>query len=83
MVLTKLRVIAALAIVVPGSIKAQEVSSPRPRLITHDELQKRLSDPKLRLLDARTKEVYDQGHSRVLSGSMPRPRRPWPRDRGD
>jgi len=62
MVLTKLRVIAALALVVPISMKAQEPSSPRPRLVTHEELQKRLSDPKLRLLDARTKAEYDEGH---------------------
>jgi thiosulfate/3-mercaptopyruvate sulfurtransferase len=60
--LTKLRVIAVVVLVIPVAIKAQEASSPRPQLITHDELQKRLSDPKLRLLDARTKAEYDQSH---------------------
>jgi thiosulfate/3-mercaptopyruvate sulfurtransferase len=62
MALTKIRVIAALALIVPISMKAQEASAPHPQLITHDELQKRLADPKLRLLDSRRKEDYDRAH---------------------
>jgi len=33
-----------------------------PALLEHDALQKRLSEPKLRLLDPRPKAEYDQGH---------------------
>lgn len=40
----------------------EAASSPHPPLVGHDALQERLRDPDLRLLDARTKAEYDQGH---------------------
>jgi thiosulfate/3-mercaptopyruvate sulfurtransferase len=40
--------------------KAQLVEA--PPLISHDDLQKRLSDSNLRLLDARPRADYDKGH---------------------
>ena len=41
---------------------AQEHAPNAPPLISHDELQKRLSDTKLRLVDSRPKADYDKGH---------------------
>jgi thiosulfate/3-mercaptopyruvate sulfurtransferase len=34
----------------------------RPVLLSHDELQKRLSDPSLRVVDVRSKADYERGH---------------------
>jgi thiosulfate/3-mercaptopyruvate sulfurtransferase len=42
----------------PGSAADENMA----RLVTFDELQKRLGDPELRLLDVRPKAEYDQGH---------------------
>ncbi len=36
--------------------------SERPVLLSHDELQKRLSDPSLRVVDIRSKADYEKGH---------------------
>jgi thiosulfate/3-mercaptopyruvate sulfurtransferase len=36
--------------------------SERPALLSHDELQKRLSDPSLRVVDVRSKADYEKGH---------------------
>ncbi len=37
-------------------------TSERPVLLSHDELQKRLSDPSLRVVDVRSKADYAKGH---------------------
>ncbi len=59
-----LRAHAIVGLVLTGAILARgdEASSPRPSLVSHDALQKRLADVNLRLLDARTRAEYDQGH---------------------
>lgn len=64
------RLLLALAIctapLVSGPTRAQSPearSRPTPPvLLSHDELQRRLSDPGLRLLDARPRAEYDKGH---------------------
>jgi thiosulfate/3-mercaptopyruvate sulfurtransferase len=43
----------------PAADEKQHQGSP---LITHEQLQERLHDPKLRLLDARPRPEYDQSH---------------------
>jgi thiosulfate/3-mercaptopyruvate sulfurtransferase len=42
--------------------RSDEASSTRPILVSHDALRKRLFDSNVRLLDARTRVEYDQGH---------------------
>ena len=41
---------------------ARDESPLRPLLASHEAVQRRLDDPNLRLLDARSKVEYDQGH---------------------
>ena len=61
--MTMMRAIRAIAILVLAfSAGAAEPSAKVPGLLSHDELQKRLSDPALRLLDARPRADYDKGH---------------------
>jgi thiosulfate/3-mercaptopyruvate sulfurtransferase len=58
----------ALALALPGlSVAAEPAEKTRqqveaPPLISHDDLQRRLSDPNLRLIDARPRAEYDKGH---------------------
>jgi thiosulfate/3-mercaptopyruvate sulfurtransferase len=42
-------------------VQPPETGSPPP-LVAHEELQKRLADPALRLIDARSRADYDGGH---------------------
>jgi thiosulfate/3-mercaptopyruvate sulfurtransferase len=56
------RGLAVLILFSPLLVHGEEASSPRPPLVTHNTLQKQLGDSNLRLLDARTKAEYDQGH---------------------
>jgi thiosulfate/3-mercaptopyruvate sulfurtransferase len=51
-----------LALTIPPLVGGGEPAGKAPILVTHDELQKRLGDAKLRLLDARPKADYDKGH---------------------
>ena len=44
------------------AVSADEKHHEGAPLITHEKLQERLNDPKLRLLDARPRSEYDQGH---------------------
>jgi thiosulfate/3-mercaptopyruvate sulfurtransferase len=53
-------VVLAAALVAPGT-GVSAVESPA-RLVTFDELQRRLGEPHLRLLDARPRGEYDKGH---------------------
>src|SRR5580658_1789383 len=55
---------AALSLAVPVLAHAAEPENTPagPPLIAHEALQKRLNDPNLRLLDARPRAEYDQGH---------------------
>jgi thiosulfate/3-mercaptopyruvate sulfurtransferase len=48
-----------LAVVAP---RASAADGNLARLVTFDELQKRLGEPEFRILDARPKADYDQGH---------------------
>lgn len=56
--------VLALALPAPGRAAGDDrAGKPQvPPLLSHDELQKRLDDPRLRLLDARPRAEYDQGH---------------------
>ncbi len=47
---------------IPLPAGADEPQPEGPPLLSHDELEKRLSDPALRLLDARPKPQYEKGH---------------------
>jgi thiosulfate/3-mercaptopyruvate sulfurtransferase len=51
---------AALTLALPVLARAAEPDA--PPLIAHDDLQKRLNDPELRLLDVRPRAEYDRGH---------------------
>jgi thiosulfate/3-mercaptopyruvate sulfurtransferase len=51
---------AALALALPVLARAGEPDA--PPLIAQDELQKRLGDPELRLLDVRPRAEYNRGH---------------------
>ena len=61
---TKLAIgaIATLTLVFLTVAGAAEPSAKVPPLLSHDELQNRLSEPTLRLLDARPRAAYDAGH---------------------
>ncbi len=54
--------VAFVSAAVVAAAGAAEPSTKIPPLISHDELQNRLSDPALRLLDARPKADYEKGH---------------------
>jgi thiosulfate/3-mercaptopyruvate sulfurtransferase len=47
---------------VAAAVAVPPAEAPRALLVAFDELQKRLDDPTLRLLDARPKADYDRGH---------------------
>jgi thiosulfate/3-mercaptopyruvate sulfurtransferase len=53
---------AALALAIAPAVIAGEPAGKVPRLLSHDELQKRLGDANIRLLDARAKADFDKGH---------------------
>jgi thiosulfate/3-mercaptopyruvate sulfurtransferase len=53
---------AILILALPVLGWGKDADSLRPILVSHDALQERLSDPNLRLLDARTKAEYERGH---------------------
>jgi thiosulfate/3-mercaptopyruvate sulfurtransferase len=53
---------SVLTAVVAAALAAPPAESPRALLVSFDDLQKRLDDPDLRLLDARSKADYDKGH---------------------
>jgi thiosulfate/3-mercaptopyruvate sulfurtransferase len=53
--------LALVATAACGTSPAMEAKT-LPPLVEHDELQKRLDAPDLRLIDARTRAEYDQGH---------------------
>jgi len=48
--------------VLAGAEEPKGQPQPLPPLVSVDDLQKRLGDPKLRLLDARPRADYDKGH---------------------
>jgi thiosulfate/3-mercaptopyruvate sulfurtransferase len=50
--------VLATALMAPGASPAEA----RARLVSFDDLQRRLGDPGLRLLDARPREAYERGH---------------------
>ena len=54
--------VAAVVLAISPMVIGEEPSGHTPPLISHEELQKRLGDTKLRLLDARSKADYDKGH---------------------
>lgn len=64
------RWVATLALAFPAFSAAAEPEKPKqaanapnpPRLISQENLEKRLNDPTIRLLDARSKADYDKGH---------------------
>jgi thiosulfate/3-mercaptopyruvate sulfurtransferase len=56
----KLAILALLA--TPVAVSASDNSREGPPLISFEVLQKQLNDPRVRLLDARPKADYDQGH---------------------
>jgi thiosulfate/3-mercaptopyruvate sulfurtransferase len=58
---TMIRGFVLLILAFPAVGWARDAES-QPPLVTHDALQKRLSDPNLRILDARTSSEYDKGH---------------------
>ena len=43
-------------------MRAFAATDSQARLVTHDELEKRLGDGELRILDTRPKADYDKGH---------------------
>ena len=49
------------ATVAPGAGRDDKAAE-RPLLISHEDLKARLDDPKVRILDARPRADYDQGH---------------------
>lgn len=53
---------AILILVFPMMSRSQDADVPRPALVAHDALEKRLEDPNLRLLDARSKDDYEKEH---------------------
>ena len=53
---------AILIIAFPGMGLSRDADVPRPALVSHEDLHKRLGDPNLRLLDARSKADYAKGH---------------------
>ena len=59
-----IRWMAVLTLALPVLTRASEpAANPQaPPLLSHDALQKRLSDPALRLLDARPRADYERGH---------------------
>jgi thiosulfate/3-mercaptopyruvate sulfurtransferase len=57
---TSLILVAAVGL--PDELDSPQVESQPARLVTFDELQKRLGEPGLRLLDARPRADYDKGH---------------------
>jgi thiosulfate/3-mercaptopyruvate sulfurtransferase len=56
------RWMATITFALPALAAAAEPARQGSPLIAHEELQKRLSDPKVRLLDARPRADYDKGH---------------------
>jgi|SRR5271157_209311 len=60
--LTQWTAALVLGLSLPAFSAAGEHPPKAPALLSQDELQKRLSDAKLRLLDARPRADYDQGH---------------------
>jgi thiosulfate/3-mercaptopyruvate sulfurtransferase len=63
--LKTIRWMATLTLALPALARAADEPARRPEappLLSHDELQKRLSDPRLRLLDVRSREKYEKGH---------------------
>jgi thiosulfate/3-mercaptopyruvate sulfurtransferase len=65
--LKTIRVMAAatLALALPALARAADEPARKPEappLLSHDDLQKRLNDPRLRLLDVRSREKYEKGH---------------------
>src|SRR4051794_23635345 len=60
-----LRWMAALTLALPVLARAADEPARKPQappLLSHDELQKRLNDPHLRLLDVRSRANYEKGH---------------------
>src|SRR4051812_12691951 len=53
---------AILILAFPGMGLGQDADVPRPALVMHEDLHKRLGDAHLRLLDARSKADYEKGH---------------------
>ena len=57
---------SALVLSVAMSVRSSAGQPPAtgspPPLVAHEELQKRLADPTLRLIDARPRDDYDRGH---------------------
>jgi thiosulfate/3-mercaptopyruvate sulfurtransferase len=63
--LKTIRWMATLTLVLPVLARAADEPARKPEappLLSHDELQKRLSDPRLRVLDVRSREKYEKGH---------------------
>ncbi len=60
--MTRIRLAATLALLVPLARGTSGLAEEPTRLVTFDGLQARLEDPRLRLLDARPKADYDEGH---------------------
>ena len=59
------RLMTVLTLALPALARAAEEPARRPEappLLSHDELQRRLNDPHLRLLDARSRADYEKGH---------------------
>jgi thiosulfate/3-mercaptopyruvate sulfurtransferase len=55
--------LATLALNFPTFALAEEPGAKqRPPLLSHEALQKRLGDPRLRILDARPRAEYEKGH---------------------
>jgi thiosulfate/3-mercaptopyruvate sulfurtransferase len=54
--------VADLVLSVSPLVAGAEPAAKVPPLLSHDELQKRLGEAKLRLLDVRPKAEYDKGH---------------------
>ena len=62
----RIRLLSLVALLILGVFgaraRAEEPKRPTAWLVSFDGLQKRLGDPNLRLLDARSRAEYDQGH---------------------
>jgi thiosulfate/3-mercaptopyruvate sulfurtransferase len=54
--------VLSVAMSVRSSASQPSATGSPPPLVAHEELQKRLADPTLRLIDARPRDDYDRGH---------------------
>jgi thiosulfate/3-mercaptopyruvate sulfurtransferase len=55
--------LAAAVLAIPHvALSAEPASGRAPALLSHDELQQRLGDPKLRLIDVRPRAEYEKSH---------------------